>query len=409
MKCAKCGSENGADAKLCGLCGAPVAGRMAKNLALAAAGLAVLGALGWGGYAIWYRRVMPERAQKAITESSQLAVWLEKAYGSFKNNPEFEQVKRLNASAESLRYAGDYENALVAAGQSRALGLVVKKKIDIKNSALCASLLTEAEKYLHSGQCVAASVAYGKVLRLKPSEETAARQADVAFGLAGCREELKKVALIPAGEFQMGAPDGEGESGENPRHKVRIDAYYIDKYEVTAGQYEKFAKTTGRAARERGSLNTDRQPAVNVNWYDAAAYCKWAGGRLPTEAEWEKAARGKTNTKYNFGVTERMIDKYAWYDGNSNNQPHPVGQKKPNQYGLYDMHGNVWEWVADWYDESYYKKSPKNNPKGPDSGLLRGLRGGSWSNFPADLRAALRSRDNPGSRSLNYGFRCVVP
>jgi formylglycine-generating enzyme required for sulfatase activity len=229
-------------------------------------------------------------------------------------------------------------------------------------------------------------------------------------------EEIQKnapvnMAAIPAGEFQMGSVESEEHSEETPRHKVYLDGYYIGKYEVTAAQYKDFANATSRQMREQPGWSTDRHPVVNVNWEDASAYCKWAGGRLPTEAEWEKAARGGApqaySFAYSFGNDASKLGEYAWYDNNSNSQAHPVGEKKPNQYGLHDMNGNVWEWVSDWYDGDYYTNSPAKNPNGPDSGGFRCIRGGSWPRGGSSLRAAFRGRTIPSDASDHIGFRCA--
>jgi formylglycine-generating enzyme required for sulfatase activity len=244
--------------------------------------------------------------------------------------------------------------------------------------------------------------------------------------------------LIPAGEFLMGSPEGEGESNEHPQHKVYLDAFFVDKTEVTNASFKKFADAVhyvteaekggaswvfdgGRLQQKNHATWKDPHgngkgiadkldlPVVRVNWSDAGAYCKWAGGRLPTEAEWEKGARGGTNTKYSFGDDESKLDKYAWYADNSGSQAHPVGQKKPNQYGLYDMHGNVWEWVSDRYDAKYYRTSPEKNPQGPDFGAGRALRGGASANLRNGLRSAFRAACGQDDWSISFGFRCAYP
>lgn len=230
-----------------------------------------------------------------------------------------------------------------------------------------------------------------------------------------------QMALIPAGEFLMGTPIPEGQGGEfdeYPQHSVYLDAFYIDKYEVTNAQYQKFMETTGHAAPaywNDDKFNKPNQPVVGVSWFDAEAYCKWANKRLPTEAEWEKAARGTDGRKYPWGheapnaegmwrANHNPGDKTA--DGFEYTAPVGSFPAGASSYGVMDMAGNVWEWVADWYRGNYYKDSPKNNPKGPNSGLVRGLRGGSWDNSSYVIRAALRYRyvpDNNGSN--NVGFR----
>jgi len=232
----------------------------------------------------------------------------------------------------------------------------------------------------------------------------------IAEAAVKTKVKFSDTVLIPAGEFWMGSPDGEGNPGEYPRHKIYLDAFRMDKYEVTAAQYRSFAEETKRAAAKQPSWSSDAHPVVNVDWNDAAAFCKWRGERLPTEAEWEKAARGGAETKYSFGDDADVLGDYGWYpaDEKTASDAHPVGRKNPNQYGLYDMHGNVWEWCSDWYGEDYYKKSGKKNPQGPSSGRDRILRGG-WlrSDGASSLRCAYRFRHLPNTKYFNFGFRCV--
>ena len=151
----------------------------------------------------------------------------------------------------------------------------------------------------------------------------------------------------------------------------------------------------------------ENHPIVNVTWDDASAYAQWAGKRLPTEAEWEYAARGGRLSKgytYSGGNDPGAV---AWYDGNSGKQTQPVGEKSPNELGLYDMSGNVWEWCADLYDENYYRNSPKQDPTGPSSGQFRVLRGGSWNINDSYCRLTYRNWFFPSLRGNNIGFRCA--
>jgi len=216
---------------------------------------------------------------------------------------------------------------------------------------------------------------------------------------------------IPAGEFQMGSNDGE--DNEKPIHIVYIDAFYMDKYEVTNAQYKKFMDATGYKAPIAWSdpnFNAPNHPVVGVSWDDAAAYAKWAGKRLPTEAEFEKAARGGLVGKlYPWGNT--ITHDNANDDGTGGKDvweyTSPVGSFAPNGYGLYDMAGNVFEWCADFSDNNYYANSPKSNPTGPASGSYRVLRGGGWNDSFFALRVAPRTGYAP-SKTLDYiGFRCV--
>lgn len=218
---------------------------------------------------------------------------------------------------------------------------------------------------------------------------------------------------IPAGEFTMGSNDGY--SDEEPVHTVYLDKYYIGKYEVTVGQFRKFCNATGKTMPEQPNWNNrDDHPVVNVSWNDAKAYCDWAGLRLPTEAEWEKAARGTDGRKYPWGSnwdgskcnhgssTSPYTDASDGYEYTS-----PVGSfpSGVSPYGAYDMAGNVWEWCNDWYDNKYYAGAPSSNPKGPSTGTYRVLRGGSWGLNDGSCRSALRNRFLPDSRINLGGFR----
>ncbi|MDO8806682.1 MAG: SUMF1/EgtB/PvdO family nonheme iron enzyme [Elusimicrobiota bacterium] len=239
--------------------------------------------------------------------------------------------------------------------------------------------------------------------------------------------KAESMVLIPAGGLLMGSPEGEGALNEHPQHEVCLEAFYIDKYLVTVVKYKLFCADAGFEISKQPDWSTAQHPVMGINWDEAAAYCKWAGGRLPTEAEWEKASRGiitpinqhpiyRSRTtrgaalpNYCFGNDISQLGAYAWYRDNSKDQAHPVGEKKPNEYGLFDMHGNVWEWVSDWYNEDYYTRSPEKNPAGPDSGTCRVLRGGAFNTSHDMLRSASRTGNAPGSGYPWAGFRCVVP
>jgi len=219
-----------------------------------------------------------------------------------------------------------------------------------------------------------------------------------------------KYVWIPPGTFMMGCSPGDNEcyDYEKPPHQVTITkGFWLGQTEATVAAYRRFAGSTGArmpAAPEfNAGWNNQDMPIVNVSWDDATAFCGWAGGRLPTEAEWEYAARaGSTEARYG------PIDEVAWYANNSGLKTHDVGQKRANAFGLYDMLGNVWEWVNDWDDENNYKDGPSQDPAGPASGTLHVLRGGSWDVTPRDVRVSYRGGDNP-AYMYNYvgiGFRC---
>lgn len=238
------------------------------------------------------------------------------------------------------------------------------------------------------------------------------------------------MVLVPAGEFRMGSTWAELEQvlrlypgisrqwleDEVPQHRVYLDSYYIDKFEVTTAQYRDFLAMSNRPPPkfwEAVDLQVHgRRPVAGVTWYDAQAYCKAYGKRLPTEAEWEKAARGKDAREYPWG-NERPSPQHANFDrccewkGYGTYTAVGTYQTGKSQYGAYDLAGNVWEWVADEYDPMYYRKSPERNPQGPDGNANKVERGGSW-NYPAhELRAAWRGKDPPDKQDRDVGFRCA--
>ncbi|NWG75261.1 MAG: SUMF1/EgtB/PvdO family nonheme iron enzyme [Rubrivivax sp.] len=214
-------------------------------------------------------------------------------------------------------------------------------------------------------------------------------------------KDLMPQVLIPAGEFLMGSPAGEGDDDEHPQQRVYVSAFWMDVHEVTVEQYRRFCQATGR------QMDTDlnaaaTHPVVMVSWEDATAYATWAGRELPTEAQWEKAARGGTTTAYPWGD--------AWNEALANSHgtgTKPVGSYAPNRFGLFDMIGNVWEWCRDAYEEDWYRRMPVRDPfNAGKADSPRVLRGGSWLYSPDYLRVAYRTISTPDYRNLNFGFRC---
>lgn len=260
---------------------------------------------------------------------------------------------------------------------------------------------------------------------------------------------------IPAGSFMMGSPEGEGDTDEHPRHRVHVDGFKLDKFEVTNQRFEQFVRETNyRTTAEREGKayafteagqweevsganwrkpeggdtvfvsNREQHPVVSVSWEDADAYCRWAGKRLPTEAEFEYANRGGTTTTYWWGdgnpgsrrvanigdeAAKRSFPRWTIMAGYDDGyvRTAPVGSFEANPFELHDTTGNVWEWTADWYDEKYYERSPSRNPTGPSSGQYRVLRGGSWNLDPLLVRSADRVRGLPVFRDANSGVRCA--
>ncbi len=244
------------------------------------------------------------------------------------------------------------------------------------------------------------------------------------------RPPFIKMVFVEGGTFQMGDTWGDGGSDEKPVHTVTVDSFYIGKYEVTQPEYLLIMKNN--PSHFTGGGDFFPHPVEQVSWYDAVNFCNQLsiheglepcytikdtdvtcdftknGYRLPTEAEWEYAARGGNQSQgYKYSGSNNP-DDVAWYSDNSGNQTHEVGTKQPNELGIYDMTGNVWEWCWDWYDSEYYSSSPQDNPKGPDSGTRRVLRGGGWLyRSGTRLGVANRSSDFPSYSHYDIGFRLV--
>lgn len=221
---------------------------------------------------------------------------------------------------------------------------------------------------------------------------------------------------VPAGEFHMGSgnDDKDAFADEKPQHRVYLDGYWIYKHDVTVADYKAFCISTSRAMPEAPPWGwIDSHPMVNVTWEDACAYALWAGAKLPTEAQWEKAARGADGQKYPWG--NNWEAQYCRHGSRDTNRTAPVGSytQDISPYGCMDMGGNVMQWCHDWFNDSYYKVTPLRNPTGPNSGKRHALKGGSWDDVSPgiDFRCANRSFDDsdPSSeKSEIIGFRCVI-
>jgi formylglycine-generating enzyme required for sulfatase activity len=260
-----------------------------------------------------------------------------------------------------------------------------------------------------------------------PPQQPPRPPAAPASGVISTGTAQINLKLIPPGEFGMGSPDEDhdAEAYEKPRHTIGIShGFYLGTTPVTQAQY---AAVTG--TNPSRFYRWPENPVEQVSWFDATAFCNelskkeglapyyvipnWnrvmvgggEGYRLPTEAEWEYACRAGTETRYSFGDDAAMLGKYAWYHPDSKCQTSPVGQKRPNTWGLYDLHGNVWEWCWDWYDEDYYRNSPGIDPLGAERAEYRTFRGGSWRVEARYLRSANRDRHAPEFRHFSLGFR----
>ena len=222
------------------------------------------------------------------------------------------------------------------------------------------------------------------------------------------------MAYVPAGLFLMG--NDRGIVDEQPIHTVNLDAFYIDRYEVTNGLYKACVEAGDcqpvrkKSSATRSSYYDSRRyknfPVLFVDWHMAQTYCEWRGARLPTEAEWEKAARGGTNVTYPWGdVPDCNLANYVnCLRDTSGVTIYDLGMSR---YGIHHMAGNVWEWVSDWYSDAYYRSSPEDNPQGPDMGTEKVLRGGSWKDDYTAIRSVNREAENPSYASHLIGFRCA--
>ena len=229
-------------------------------------------------------------------------------------------------------------------------------------------------------------------------------------------DDGREMVQISEGPFVMGSRDNDSDPDEKPEHQAYLKSYFLDKHEVTQEAYERFAKMTRRIKRKIEVFEDDpakllipANPMIAVTWDDAEAYCKWAGKRLPTEAEWEKAARGEGKRRYPWG--EEFVVGYANIDGNEDGFRYlaPPGSFEAGRspYGIYDMTGNVGEWVADFYDENAYRKSSYRDPIGPEQGEQRVIRGGSWRETKRNVRSSKRFQAKPWRHDITVGFRCA--
>lgn len=240
------------------------------------------------------------------------------------------------------------------------------------------------------------------------------------------------LVYVPAGEFMMGAREGDeqAEPDEMPMRTVSLNAFWIDRTEVTNAMFAKFLTAKGNekwyeAESPDAKISVlgpewvvkkgfEDHPVTEVTWFGANAYCEWVGRRLPTEAQWEKAARGTDGRIFPWGNTQPNCSLANYWTGSqscTDGGPAPVGsyQGGASPYNVWDMAGNVWEWVADWYSDVFYKSAPGENPTGPGSGSAKVMRGGSFESGPRTLRTSDRASDEPGVGRYRLGFRCAMP
>ncbi len=322
------------------------------------------------------------------------------------------------------------------------LELKVGKTATLTVTVSPADAVDKTVSWTSSDAGVATVDANGKVTAVKAGKATITVTTTDGNKTATCEvtvttalEEMEMV-FVQGGTFTMGSPDSVGFDDEHPQHQVTLSDFYISKYEVTNAQYTKFLNAKGMhedggnawldlsdsdcqielvGGEYKVKSGKENYPVIFVTWYGATAYAEWKGGRLPTEAEWEYAARGGNQSQGYTYSGSNNIDDVAWYRDNSTNPDndlyngkgtHIVGTKQANELGIYDMTGNVCEWCSDWYGD--YTADAQTNPTGATSGSYRVYRGGSWSYGAFNCRVAFRGNDRPSFSYYNLGFRVVV-
>jgi len=327
-------------------------------------------------------------------------------------------AKKLASEAETKAAAGD---VTLAMSRYRMAVKVLKeasaKALTAENTTKAAPVVSRLEATMAGGDKFAAEDTLAELEKLIPSDSRMPGFREKVTAMPGPKKAETydlgggvklEMILIRPGSFMMGSD--KGYSDEKPVHKVKITKpFYMGKFEVTQAQYQ--AVMGSNPSSFKGEVNL---PVETVNWNDCQEFLKKLNEkipgkdfRLPTEAEWEFACRAGSITEYCFGDSENNLGEYAWFASNSGQKTHPVGGKKPNAWGLYDMHGNVWEWCNDYFGDKYYESIPAEDPKGADSGALRILRGGSWYFDPRICRSALRFRYDPPGCHVNFGFRVL--
>ncbi|MHC5054020.1 MAG: protein kinase domain-containing protein [Planctomycetota bacterium] len=329
-----------------------------------------------------------------------------------------EKAARLVKLATLAEKGGDFEDALELLSEGEGLGADVTAKVArVRRGRARAAAIAGAKELMGRAAWKDAVAAIETLLKEYPGDEEATALLATAKKGLGPAPKLAldlgrgvslELIYVKPGRFLMGSAEGWGD--EKPVHEVVLTkGFYIGKYEVTQAQFKQMMGV------DRSTFKGERNPVEEVSWDEADDFCKRVGERvgktvrLPTEAEWEYAARAGTAGNYCFGNDEAELGQYGWYAVNSGKKTHPVGGKQPNAWGIHDMHGNVWEWIADWYDKNYYTKTPREDPAGPTRPTgRRVLRGGCMDNKASGCTATERSSSRPTSRDNDAGFRVVV-
>ncbi len=270
------------------------------------------------------------------------------------------------------------------------------------------------------------SIVFGLLLGVMPFNNLATTLAADGQPHEIIGKDRAPMIVIPEGPFPMGVPKAARDGGvdERPNHEVFVNTFYIDKFEVTNGRYLRFVTKTGHRTPQhpsdpskgiwKGNVMPESVtdlPVINVDWNDARAYCAWAEKRLPTEAEWEKAAKGPNDWRFPWGniePTQEHANFNQTWRGEATLVQVGIYEKGKSPYGVYDVAGNVWEWVDDWYDAQYYQKSPSRNPQGPKTGTYKTIRSSGWQGETPQVRIFTRIKSLPTDRNNSTGFRCAA-
>ena len=327
-------------------------------------------------------------------------------------------AKKLSAEAETKAAAGDVTLAISRYRMEvKVLKEASAKALTAENTTKAAPVVSRLETAMAGSDKFTAEDTLAELEKLIPSDSRMPGFREKVTAMPGPKKietydlgggvKLEMILIRP-GSFMMGSD--KGEENEKPVHKVKITKpFYMGKFEVTQAQYQAVMGSNPSSFKGEGNL-----PVETVSWDDCQTFLKKLNEkipgkdfRLPTEAEWEFACRAGSTTEYCFGDSENNLGEYAWCTSNAGQKTRPVGGKKPNAWGLYDMHGNVWEWCNDYFGDKYYESSPAEDPKGADSGALRVLRGGSCYFKPLSCRSSIRNIYGPTRRYNGYGFRVL--
>ncbi|PIE85988.1 MAG: hypothetical protein CSA05_02725 [Bacteroidia bacterium] len=327
------------------------------------------------------------------------------AYYFSLNKPEKETVAE-NLSPDTTQVEPKKEEELPPSKEAEKIKEILQKDTtgDFENMVKKYNqIVQKADKQFKNKKYKKAKFNYQKALKIAKKDYPIARINAIDSLLAAfAKNKIKDgYVRVESGTFFM-----KNKNNPNKEIEVTLSSFYIDKYEVSVYKYRKYCEATGRKMPKPPEWGwSDEHPIVNITWKDAQKYAKWAGKRLPTQAEWVFAAQGGNKSKGYKYAGGNQIESIGWYLENAKDKIHPIGEKQPNELGIYDMSGNAWEWCSDWYDDAYFEKSPVLDPQGPEAGRKRVLKGGSWYSYPEYIDVSYISKGSPNYKYTHIGFR----